>query len=200
MRVAILDYQAGNLASLQAGLRAVGATPTVTSTPAELAQTDRIVVPGVGHFSATSALNNNGLSAAMRGAVESGIPILGICLGMQWLFEGSEEAPGIRGLSLFPGCSRRFPLGVKTPHVGWNEVVRKASTSRLLCGFPDAVFAYFTHSYRIPASDAAVAVSDYAGEFTAVVEHGSIFGVQFHPEKSGAAGLKLLQNFCALSC
>jgi glutamine amidotransferase len=119
---------------------------------------------------------------------------------MQWLFEGSDEAPGLSGLAAFSGCSHRFPLAVKTPHVGWNRLHRCSEFSHLLCGVEDGSFAYFTHSYCLRSSTQTVATSEYAGEFSAVVEHNNLFGVQFHPEKSAGVGLKILANFCSLPC
>jgi imidazole glycerol-phosphate synthase subunit HisH len=200
MNVAIVDYGAGNLASLKAAFLAIGASPFITADPQAIAQADRIVVPGVGHFSSTAQLERSGLTLAIRGAVERGVPLFGICLGMQWLFESSHEAPGLPGLAAFSGTCRRFPTGVKTPHVGWNQLQQCAATSRLLRGIPEGSYAYFTHSYRIAPTPQTVATAEYAGEFSAVVEHGAVFGVQFHPEKSSAVGLTILRNFCSLPC
>jgi imidazole glycerol-phosphate synthase subunit HisH len=200
MKVAIVDYGAGNLASLKAAFEAIGAEPHVTSDPQQLEHADRIVVPGVGHFSATAQLDERGLSNSIRNAIDRGKPLLGICLGMQWLFESSEEASDISGLGAFTGSSRRFPHDVKTPHVGWNQLQLRPGVSRLLQGIPDSSYAYFTHSYRIEHAAETVATSEYAGEFSAVVERDNIFGVQFHPEKSSTVGLAILRNFCALPC
>jgi imidazole glycerol-phosphate synthase subunit HisH len=200
MKVAIVDYGAGNLTSLKAALLAVGAPPVITRERADLEAAGRIIVPGVGHFSATVRLHHSGLEKQIRNAIERGTPLLGICLGMQWLFEGSEEAPDLPGFGAFHGCSCRFPAGVKTPHVGWNQLQQSASSSRLLHDVPQNSYAYFTHSYRISAAAQTTATCDYAGEFSAVVEQGNIFGVQFHPEKSAAVGLRILENFCALPC
>ena len=199
MKVAIVDYGAGNLTSLKAALLAVGAAPFITHERTDLRMADRLIVPGVGHFSATAQLRQSGLEQEIRDAMGRGVPLLGICLGMQWLFEGSQESPDLPGLAAFPGCSRRFPAGVKTPHVGWNQL-QQGAASKLLLGVPQNSYAYFTHSYRIPAAAQTIATCDYAGEFSAVVEQGNIFGVQFHPEKSSAVGLRMLENFCSLPC
>ena len=200
MKVAIVDYGAGNLTSLKAALVAVGAAPFIAREPAELNVAKRIIVPGVGHFSATAQLRQSGLEQAIRDAIERSVPLLGICLGMQWLFQGSEEAPNLPGLAAFAGGSRRFPAGVKTPHVGWNQLQQTQAPSQLLQGVPQNCYAYFTHSYRVPAASQTIVTCDYAGDFSAVVEQGAIFGVQFHPEKSSAVGLRILENFCSLPC
>ena len=130
-------------------------------------------------------------------AIDRQIPLLGICLGMQWMFESSHEAPQLRGLGLFAGACEKFPPAVKSPHVGWNQL-QVADSSRLLRGLSDNSFVYFTHSYRAPLVEATVGKCEYGGAFSAVVERGQLFGVQFHPEKSGVAGLQLLRNFCEL--
>ncbi len=195
--IAIVDYRAGNLASVKKAFDHLGAECAITSDPDVVARADKIVLPGVGHFAATSVLNESGLTATIRESTARGTPFLGICVGMQWMFEGSEEAPGAPGAAILAGWCARFPARVKSPHVGWNSL-KLRSGSRLLRGIADDAFVYFTHSYRAPVVPATVAACEYGGEFSAVVERDHLFGVQFHPEKSGEAGLQLLANFCAL--
>jgi len=197
--IVIADYGAGNLASVKKALEHIGAFVVVTSDPAVVAAAQKIILPGVGHFSATAALEACGLKSAIADAIRRAVPFLGICVGMQWMFESSEEAPETPGLGLFPGSCQRFPANVKSPHVGWNEL-SLYRPCRLLQGVGDGPFVYFSHSYRVPVMDATVAECDYGDSFSAIVERDNIYGVQFHPEKSGAAGLKLLQNFCHLPC
>jgi len=194
--IAIVDYGAGNISSVKKALTHLGAKSEVTSDPAVIAAADKIIVPGVGHFSRCETLNHH-LRKPVLDAIAQGKPFLGICVGMQWLFSGSTEAPETPGASLFAGECARFPAAVKSPHVGWNQIdIRDGS--RLLRGVADKAFVYYTHSYRAPMTAATVASSEYGGEFSAAVERDNVFGVQFHPEKSGAAGLKILENFCAL--
>ena len=195
--IAIVDYQAGNLTSVRRALDRLDAPCVITSDPAVVARAAKIIVPGVGHFSATSVLDSTGLRQSILEAITRGIPFLGICVGMQWMFEGSEEAPDQRGLGLFPGNCTRFPADVKSPHVGWNQLAITGS-STLLGGLAPGEFVYFTHSYRAPLVAQTAATTEYGGSFSAAVEHDNASGVQFHPEKSGAAGLRLLQNFCDL--
>ncbi len=192
--ITIVDYKAGNLASVQKAFAHLGDVTGITSDPDVVSRATRLVLPGVGNFSATSALADSGMRAAITEAIVRGVPFLGICVGMQWLFERSEEAPGVAGLGVFRGTCTRFSNTVKVPHVGWNTVRRRAE-SRLLRGADDEFYVYYTHSYRAPAGDHAVGQSEYGGEFAAVVERDNVFGVQFHPEKSGAAGLRLLGHF-----
>lgn len=199
MSIAIVDYSAGNLASVQKALRHLGARPVITSDPGRVAEADKIIVPGMGHFAATQRLSETGLGDAVWDAMQRGKPVLGICLGMQWLFASSEEALGVHGLGIFSEGCGRFPVGSKSPHVGWNDL-QLQSPSILLQSIPPRAFVYFTHSYRAPVVQQTVATCEYAGTFSAVVEHDRIFGVQFHPEKSGAVGLRLLFNFCDLPC
>jgi glutamine amidotransferase len=195
--IAIVDYHAGNLASVKKAFDHLGADAVVTSQPEVIAAADKVVLPGVGHFAATVMLAELGLRPAIEQALGRGIPFLGICVGMQWMFEGSEEASGVPGLGLWAGQCKQFPATVKSPHVGWNTLqMRRAS--RLLSGVEDQSFVYFTHSFRAPIVDSTAAACEYAGPFSAVVERDNIFGVQFHPEKSGPAGQKLLENFCGL--
>ncbi len=158
-----------------------------------------MVLPGVGHFSTMRRLVDSGLQDAIADTIARGVPFLGICLGMQWLFEGSTEAPEVKGLGLFQGMCERFPSGVKSPHVGWNDV-SAAGSSRLLKGVPQQAFVYYTHSYRAPVVDGVVATTCYGEAFAAAVERENVFGVQFHPEKSGEAGLQILKNFCEAPC
>lgn len=194
--IAIVDYGAGNISSVRKAFEHLGAAVEVTADDREIAQAEKVVVPGVGHFSRCEFLNSK-LRVSVLRSIGQGKLFLGICVGMQWLFQGSTEAPGTPGAGLFQGECSRFPFSVKSPHVGWNQIDLRAD-SGLLRGVEDRAFVYYTHSYRAPLVVGTVAVSDYGGEFSAVVERGNIFGVQFHPEKSGSTGLKILENFCAL--
>jgi imidazole glycerol-phosphate synthase subunit HisH len=194
--IAIVDYQAGNLASVRKAFDHLGHGSAITSDPDVVARASKIVLPGVGNFEATGALAGRLQEAIVR-AIGQETPLLGICLGLQWMFQASQEAPGLRGMGVFEGECEKFPAEVKSPHVGWNQLRLRAS-SRLLRGVTEGSYVYFTHSYRAPVVDATVAGCEYGGEFSAVVERGNTFGVQFHPEKSGAAGLQILRNFCEL--
>jgi glutamine amidotransferase len=195
--IAIVDYRAGNLTSVKKAVNRVSTNAVVTADPQVVAKADKIVLPGVGHFAATSALDG-GLRQAIRESIQRGNPFLGICVGLQWMVETSQEAPTARGLGIWPGECERFPAEVKSPHVGWNQLAIRNGKSRLLRGIPGGAFVYFTHSYRVPILPSTVAECEYGGLFSAAVEQGNMFGVQFHPEKSGAVGLQVLENFCAL--
>lgn len=199
MTIAIVDYGAGNLTSVKKALNSLGQDAVITSDAEVVLRAEKVIVPGVGHFAATSALNCTGLREAIQDAMQRETPLLGICLGMQWMFSASSEAPDLRGLAIFSGECTHFPAEVKAPHVGWNNLALRGE-SQLLCGIPQNAFVYFTHSYRIPVVEQTVAICEYGGPFSAVVEQGRIFGVQFHPEKSGWVGKRLLENFCGLPC
>jgi len=195
--IAIVDYRAGNLVSVKKAVDRLGFPCAITSDPAVVERAEKIIVPGVGHFAATSTLTDTGLRAAIAGAIERQTPFFGICVGMQWMFDSSEEAPGACGLGVFPGCCTHFPPEVKAPHVGWNQLEVENGSS-LLRGVASGAFVYFTHSYRAPLVAGTVARCDYGGPFSAAVERGHLFGAQFHPEKSGDVGLTILENFCRL--
>ena len=196
--IAIVDYKAGNLASVTKAFDHLGADSVVTADPEQVSKAEKIVLPGVGHFAATRALDDSGLRESILAAIERGISFLGICVGMQWMLASSEEAPDVHGLALWPGECSRFPSGVKSPHVGWNSLQIQSPSSRLLSGVPSGSFVYFTHSYRVPLLTATSAECEYGGRFSAAVEQENVFGVQFHPEKSGVVGLTILENFCRL--
>jgi glutamine amidotransferase len=198
MRVTIIDYKAGNLTSVLKALRHLGAEPVVTDSDlALIANAKRIVLPGVGHFQATERLDATGLTPAIRSAIARGIPFLGICVGMQWLYAGSTEAPDQRGLAHFSEQCERFASGSeKVPHVGWNSLEVRPG-SRLLAGIEPGEFVYFTHSYKAPVTADTAAITHYIEPFAAAVERENMMGVQFHPEKSGETGLKILRNFLA---
>jgi imidazole glycerol-phosphate synthase subunit HisH len=195
--IAIVDYGAGNLASVVKAIQHLGQECAVTADAEAVARADRLILPGVGNFKATLPLDNGRLGVALRNAIADGNPVLGICLGLQWMFEGSDEAPELRGLGAFRGTCTRFSDRVKSPHVGWNRI-EVAPRSRLLSGIPSGSYVYFTHSYRAPLCAETVATCTYEEPFTAAVEHANLFGLQFHPEKSGDIGIKFLENFCAL--
>jgi glutamine amidotransferase len=208
-KIAIVDYGAGNLNSVKKAFDYLGAKVVVTTQPEVVATADKIVLPGVGHFSALSGLDNTGLRDAVLQGARAGKPFLGICLGMQWLFEGSDEAPQFAGAGIFAGRCRPFPSSVKSPHVGWNSLavressVREASageSSRLLRNVAPDSYVYYTHSFQAPVVAATTAASEYGAQFSAVVEQENIFGVQFHPEKSWTVGLLILKNFCEVKC
>ncbi|MGB6248285.1 MAG: imidazole glycerol phosphate synthase subunit HisH [Terriglobales bacterium] len=194
-KIAIVDYGAGNLRSVKKAFDHLGADAVLTSQPEGVAAADKIVLPGVGHFSALAALDNSGLRDAVLQAARAGKPLLGICLGMQWLFEGSDEAPEFAGAGIFAGRCRQFPSTVKSPHVGWNSLALRDG-SRLLRNIAPESFVYFTHSFQAPMVAATTASAEYGTQFSAVVEQDNIFGVQFHPEKSWTVGLCILKNFC----
>ncbi len=215
MRVTVIDYKAGNLTSVLKALRHLGAEVEVTDSDLSLIErADRLILPGVGHFSATKRLDDSGITAAVRASIARGAPFLGICVGMQWLMEGSEEAPEQPGLGHFRGHCRRFPAGAeKIPHVGWNHILpRTQPATRLLAGVQPSgggEYAYFTHSYYVPfeclaprpippnGHNFSAALTWYMVRFASAVEDRNVMGVQFHPEKSGATGLKILRNFLA---
>ena len=199
MTIAVVDYGAGNLTSVKKALDALGTMAIVTSDVEQISRADKLIVPGVGHFGATAALERNGMLAAIKAAIQRETPLLGICLGMQWLCTASTEAPELAGLKMFDADCSHFPSQVKAPHVGWNDLTL-VSQSRIMSGIPQNPFVYFTHSFRVPVIDRTVATCEYGGVFSAVIEQGRIFGVQFHPEKSGAVGRKILENFCELPC
>jgi glutamine amidotransferase len=191
--IALIDYGAGNLTSVKKAFDAIGAELYVPRTPADLADASAVVVPGVGHFGATRALAGEWTDAILE-RVGEGRPLLGICLGMQWLFESSAEAPDVPGLGVMAGTVVRLQADVKIPHVGWNSlsVGREAP---IVSGLTSGVQMYFSHAYAAPISSETVAVTEHGEPFAAVVQRGQIAGVQFHPEKSGDAGLQILRNF-----
>ena len=193
--IALVDYGAGNLTSVRKGFAAAGAELYTPRLASDLDGASGIVVPGVGHFSATAALDGE-WRAAIRAALDRRVPLFGICLGQQWLFDGSEEDPDVPGLGVIAGRCRRLPPTLKVPHVGWNslEILRP---SRLLAGIEPGAQAYFTHSYAADITAEAVATTTHAAPFASVVETDLLFGVQFHPEKSGSAGIQMLRNFVA---
>jgi glutamine amidotransferase len=196
--IAIVAYGAGNLTSVVKAIQHLERECLVTCDPDTVGRADKWIVPGVGNFKATAPLANGKLGALLREGVNSGrTPLLGICLGLQWMFQGSNEAPELRGLGVFPGQCTRFPDAVKSPHVGWDSLAI-AGESRLLKGISSGAYLYFTHSYYAPVCANTVATCTYDEPFTAVAERGNLFGVQFHPEKSGDVGLQILENFCAL--
>jgi glutamine amidotransferase len=194
--VAVLDYGVGNLHSAAKALDRAGADVRVVPTVEEAAGAAGLVVPGVGAYGAClTGLGSAGGAAAVARWLEGGRPLLGICVGMQLLFEASEEGPVGDGVGVIPGKIRRLTGPVKIPHIGWDEVTVRPG-SRLFAGLGDGTRFYFVHSYAPePDGEAIAAVCDYGGRFAAAVEHGNLFGTQFHPEKSGAAGLRLLANF-----
>jgi imidazole glycerol phosphate synthase glutamine amidotransferase subunit len=182
--IAILDYGAGNLRSVQNTLDEIGCEYTLVRDAAGLRAASKIILPGVGHFGQMMrALDALDVRGALLGRIRAGVPFFGICLGMQALFEGSEEAPEVRGLGLFPGQVRRFPAEERVPHMGWNRLE------------PDGRFVYFAHSYYVPEHEHASALCTYGLRFTAALAAGNVHGVQFHPEKSGAVGLKIVREF-----
>jgi imidazole glycerol-phosphate synthase subunit HisH len=197
--IAIVDYGAGNLRSVKKAMDHLGVESEITRDPEVVRKAAKVVLPGVGHFAATSRLTTSGLRDAISGIIRQGTPFLGICVGMQWLFTGSTEAPDVPGLGYFSASCSRFPAGVKVPHVGWNSL-RMNGDSRLLRGINNEAFVYFTHSFRAPTCEGAVAITDYDSPFASVVERDNVFGVQFHPEKSAEAGLRILKNFGDLKC
>jgi glutamine amidotransferase len=196
--IALVDYGAGNLTSVIKAFRAVGAEVEVTGSASALAGARAIVVPGVGNFAATSSLGPD-WSTTIRGAVGRGVPLFGICLGLQWLFEGSAEAPGTPGLGLEPGRCFLLKGDVKVPHVGWNTLALADRPTRLFAGVPSGASAYFTHSFAAPIVDDTIATTTHAMPFSAAVERDRVFGVQFHPEKSGTTGLTILRNFLTIA-
>ncbi|HLZ13777.1 MAG TPA: imidazole glycerol phosphate synthase subunit HisH [Candidatus Acidoferrum sp.] len=200
MNVAIVDYGAGNVPSVERALRKLGATPERVSTADALSSASAIVLPGVGHYAALiRALDERGLRAPLVEALLRGKPFLGICLGLQALYQSSEEAPDLAGLGILQGKICALPGSVKLPHMGWNRLnVRRES--RLLEGLHGEEYFYFAHTFAADGSNGeTVASCSYGAEFGAVVEAGRICAVQFHPEKSGSAGAKLLENFLRMA-
>jgi glutamine amidotransferase len=196
--IALIDYGAGNLTSVRKGFKAAGAELMTPADAADLSSASGIVVPGVGNFGATAALLSGGWMEAILDAVRRGVPLLGICLGMQWLFDGSDEAPEVPGLGVIAGRCTRLPQidGLKVPHVGWNSLHRRRP-SGLLEGVAESTQVYFTHSYAAPVTDETAATCEHGARFAAAVERDHVFGVQFHPEKSSDAGVRILTNFVA---
>jgi glutamine amidotransferase len=194
MDIALVDYGAGNLTSVIKAFDANGVRVRLVTTPETIDTADAVVIPGVGHFGATASLGG-AWHAAVRDAIARDMPLLGICLGLQWLFEGSAEAPDTPGLGLMAGRCFRLSGDVKVPHVGWNTLERTGRPSRLLSGLSPQSSAYFTHSFAAPVGDDAVATTVHGVRFASAVERGRTFGVQFHPEKSGTTGLRILANF-----
>jgi len=201
--IAVIDYKAGNLTSVVKALNFLGAETTVTQDPEVVRRASKILLPGVGHFQSTGLLQKLGITEAVRENVAKGAWFLGVCVGLQWLFEGSTEAPGTAGLGHFEGMCERFPAlfegaELKSPHVGWNSLDTVREDSRLLRGIELGGFVYYTHSWRAPVVSATASVTHYGGSFTGVVERENVMGVQFHPEKSSSVGLKVLKNFVEL--
>ncbi len=188
--VALVDYGAGNLTSVAKGLRAAGGDVRLAPTPDALAGADVIVVPGVGHFAATARLDG-AWREALRVHIDAGRRVVGVCLGMQWLFDGSDEAPDLPGLGVFRGRCSLIRGSVKVPHVGWNLLAPRGASQALA---PDSggAYAYFTHSYAAPVVPETTAATTHGETFSAIVERDNVVGVQFHPEKSGRVGLQLL--------
>lgn len=202
MKIAIIDHGAGNVASVERALTRIGAEPERALIPESVLQARAIILPGVGHFAAlVRALDENSLRTPLLQAIRRGVPFLGICLGLQTLYESSDEAPTLSGLGAIPGNVRALPAQSKLPHMGWNRV-RAINSSRLFQGIPADSYFYFAHSFAAPVTDTngeIAATCAYGAEFVAAIERDNLFGVQFHPEKSGDAGSRLLRNFASLA-
>jgi len=195
--IALIDYKAGNIASVKKALDALGADSQITDDPKVVARAEKIILPGVGHFAATETIDKTGVRAVVERAIAAGVPFFGICVGMQWMLQSSEEAPDVHGLGALNCSCERFPASVKVPHVGWNQIM-PVRASRLLSNVEPGAFVYYSHSYRAPLAPETVAVTEYGGEFSAVVERDNTYGVQFHPEKSAKTGMQILKNFVDL--
>jgi len=194
----IVDYGAGNLCSVQNTLDELGAEYVVTNQPQAVQEADKLLLPGVGHFGQMmTALDRLSLRDPILERMRAGVPMLGICLGLQSLFETSEESPDSRGLGVFPGTVKRFTGDIRIPHMGWNSLSAVRAT-RLLEGLPKEPYAYFAHTFYVPVMEATTATCTYAQPYTAILERENIFGVQFHPEKSGPVGLQIVKNFLDL--
>lgn len=205
MKISIIDYGAGNLPSVERALQRLAVPTERVDSPEGVTNASALILPGVGHYAALiRALDRNGLREALLDAISRGIPFLGICLGLQALYQMSEEAPDLEGLKLFPGCVRGLTGNVKLPHMGWNQVQAK-NGSRLLEGIDPAAYFYFAHSYAAQpqaptnAQPEVQATCAYGSEFVAVAERENILAVQFHPEKSGGPGQRVLQNFLRIA-
>lgn len=193
--ITIVDYGAGNLRSVMNTLEAVDAPFELTRAAEGLRSASQLILPGVGHFGQMMrTLDELQLREPLVERIRAGVPFLGICLGLQALFEESAEAPGVRGLGLFAGTVERFPAHLRVPHMGWNELAPRAG-SRLFRDLPPRPYVYFAHSYYAPVTPDTAAVCEYEIPYTAALELGNIFGVQFHPEKSGPLGLRIVKNF-----
>ena len=200
--IAVIDYDAGNLKSVEKALIFLGETPVITRDREELLAADKVILPGVGAFGdAMDRLHQYGLVDVIRSAVKKGTPLLGICLGLQLLFERSDENDGVEGLGILKGEILKIPdcPGLKIPHMGWNSLEIKPGT-RLFAGVPDGSYVYFVHSYYLKAADPEIvaATTEYSTHIHAAVEQGNVFACQFHPEKSSEVGLQILKNFISL--
>lgn len=195
--IAVLDYGIGNLRSAEKALQHLGADARLVSDPEEAMRAGAMVLPGVGAFGrCAEALRHTGLDETVRHALAAGLPFLGICVGFQLLFAGSDEAPGAQGLGALPGVVRTLPRGVKHPQMQWNRLDRRAERpSAMLEHVPDGAWAYFVHSFAPEDGPDVVATCDYGGPVVAAAERGPLWGAQFHPEKSGTVGLAILGNF-----
>jgi len=196
VRVAVIDYGAGNVPSVERALQKLGADSIRAASPARIAEAGAIILPGVGHYAALiRALDEHGLRSPLLDALSRGVPFLGICLGLQSLYQSSEEAVDLAGLGIFRGCVRSLPRNVKLPHMGWNRL-RFAQSSPLLQGLTEADYFYFAHTFAAAAAGSeVVATCEHGAAFAAAIQKDSLFAVQFHPEKSGQAGALLLRNF-----
>jgi len=195
----VVDYGAGNLASVTKAVAAAGATPRVVSAPDHITGSRAVLVPGVGHFAATASLTPD-WHQAIRARISDGAAVLGICLGMQWLFEGSDEAPDVAGLGIFSGrCFRLSGASIKVPHVGWNSLDRTEAPTQVLTDVPAVGYAYFTHTFAAPCGPETTATTTHGTTFASVVERGRVCGAQWHPEKSGDVGLAVLKSFVHLA-
>lgn len=198
MIAALVDYGAGNLTSVVKAFEACGATIRIVSSSDQVAGAEAIVIPGVGHFGRTASLDGR-WRGAIRAQIAAGVPVLGICLGMHWLFSGSDEAPGVEGLGVFAERCAKLTGPVKIPHVGWNSLDLTDRPSRLLQGVEPGAYAYFSHSYAVTSAADTIATTLHGGSFVSVVERGVVAGAQFHPEKSADTGLRMLSNFLAMA-
>jgi len=201
--IAILDYGAGNLQSVQNTLAEIGCQYTLARDAASLRAASKIILPGVGHFGQMMrALDSLGVREALVERIGAGVPFLGICLGMQALFQTSEEAPEVHGLALYRGAVKRFPADARVPHMGWNELEPRDG-SKLMRNLPARPYVYFAHSYYVPvgqASGLSAANCTYTVPYMAALECGNVYGVQFHPEKSAAIGQRIVRNFLEAGC
>ena len=193
--ISVFDYGAGNLRSVQNTLGAIGAEYQLIRDAAGIREAEKLILPGVGHFGQMMrALDDLGVRDALVERIRAGVPFLGICLGLQALFAGSEEATDQRGLGIYPDRVLRFRGDARIPHMGWNQI-EPLRTARLLRSAGDRPFVYFAHSYYCPVVAETAATCEYTVPYTAVLEHRNVYGVQFHPEKSGAIGLQIVRNF-----